>query len=294
MQCWKCPSFAGALVQASEAWPPLNRASAQLFPHGWMLYAALQLTRVALSTRHCCTRCKMSPQAGGTKRKFEGSADTDNKAARKKDSHLYTDDNPDTTLHGTGFQDSAAAQRTIHLVRKRSLTYQFQVVNTMYYRAKHHPHPNARMQSAMDIFQEWLGQYQTRKMDITKYKTVKRPLVAATLKAFEGGDLTLTNSTSASPGAFKAGLSWARIYVDMPTGKRLANTLTTTDPEQPDMDSLRTLHLQQLVPQDSSTAKQQAWRPNQSGPGRISDIHLQWLLFGYSPFEGQVKSLLAK
>jgi hypothetical protein len=49
-----------------------------------------------------------------------------------KDSHLYTDDNPETTLHGTGFKDSDAAKHTIKLVSKRSLTYQFQTINTMY------------------------------------------------------------------------------------------------------------------------------------------------------------------
>lgn len=49
-----------------------------------------------------------------------------------KDSHLYTDDNPETTLHGTGFKDSETAKHTIDLVNKRSLTYQFQTINTMY------------------------------------------------------------------------------------------------------------------------------------------------------------------
>lgn len=29
-----------------------------------------------------------------------------------KQSHLYTDDNPETTLHGTGFKDAATANKT--------------------------------------------------------------------------------------------------------------------------------------------------------------------------------------
>jgi hypothetical protein len=60
-------------------------------------------------------------QAAGTHGKKQG-----------KDSHLYTDDNPETTLHGTGFKDTEAAKHTIELVSKRSLTYQFQTINTMY------------------------------------------------------------------------------------------------------------------------------------------------------------------
>lgn len=34
------------------------------------------------------------------------------KAKDPKDSHLYTDDNPETTLQGTGFKDAATANST--------------------------------------------------------------------------------------------------------------------------------------------------------------------------------------
>ena len=248
--------------------------------------------RAAPRQNRALVRLAMPPKFTGSKRKADDAdAGSSHQPARKKDSHLYTDDNPDTTLHGTGFQDAAAAQKTIHLVSQRSLTYQFQVINTMFYRAKHHPHPNARMHSAMDIFQQWLDQYQTQKQQVTKFKTVQRPLVAATLKALDDGHLKPEDASIQSSDAFETGLRWARIYVDMPSGKRLANTLTTTDPEQPDMDSLRTSYLQQLVPDNS---KQQAWRADTSGTSYPSDVHIQWLLFGYSPYEGKVKKFLAK
>ena len=147
------------------------------------------------------------------------------KVARKQDSHLYTDDNPESTLHGTGFADEAAAHRTLHLVRKRSITYQFQVINTMYHRAKHHPHPNARMQKAMDTFQEWLDEYQTKKEQVPKYKIVKRPLVETCLRALNSGQLAPADSKLSSSEKFLAALSWATTYVQMPTGKRLANSI---------------------------------------------------------------------
>lgn len=76
--------------------------------------------------RHISTRNRMPPQ----RRKSS-------KAAFKTDSHLYTDDNPESTLHGTGFSSAETAERTIKLVSKRSRLYQFQVINTMYNRAKH-------------------------------------------------------------------------------------------------------------------------------------------------------------
>lgn len=49
-----------------------------------------------------------------------------------RDSHLYTDDNPKTTIHGTGFKDEEAARRTLKLIENRSLIYQFQTVNVRF------------------------------------------------------------------------------------------------------------------------------------------------------------------
>lgn len=49
-----------------------------------------------------------------------------------RDSHLYTDDNPKTTIHGTGFKDEEAAKRTLELIENRSLIYQFQTVNVRF------------------------------------------------------------------------------------------------------------------------------------------------------------------
>lgn len=254
-----------------------------------MPHACIRGLRTLTRHRGVCTTRQDMPlkQKAGSKRKGNPSDTAEPRDARKHDSHLYTDDNPESTLHGTGFADAAAADRTIHLIRKRSLTYQFQVVNTMFYRAKHHPHPNAQMQSAMDIFQTWLHEYQTRKEQLVKYKTAKRSLVEQCLKCDEAGQLAPADDSLTSSDTFQAALGWARRYVSMPTGKRLANTLTTSNPEEPDMDSLRTTYLQSLVPADKAAAKKQCWRLDKDGHRQLSDLHLQWILFGYSPAEGQ-------
>jgi hypothetical protein len=59
---------------------------------------------------------------------------------------------PDKSLKNTGFKDSATANHTINLISKRSLRYQFDVINTMYNRAKYHPHSNDDMKKAMVVF----------------------------------------------------------------------------------------------------------------------------------------------
>ncbi len=205
----------------------------------------------------------------------------------KQDSHLYTDDNPSTTVHGTGFQDTATAEKTIDLVQKRSLAYQFQVINTMFHRAKHHPHPNARMEGAMDVFSKWLEQYPAKKHQLHIYKKASRPLVEAYLKALDQQQIQPSDSDLLVSEPFQQALTRARTYVTMPPGKRLANTLTSSDPQDPDMESLRLAKLQMLVPEESQQQHSKAWQLSEGNHQQVSDLHLQWILWGYTPAEKQ-------
>jgi aromatic ring hydroxylase len=61
-----------------------------------------------------------------------------------------------TSTKGTGFKDKQKALDTLQIIKHRDLTYQKQVVNTMYNRAKHHPHQTADMKEAMKVFSAWL------------------------------------------------------------------------------------------------------------------------------------------
>lgn len=88
----------------------------------------------------------------------------------KSNSKLYSDDHPTTSLKGTGFKDSNTAHKTIKLVEKRSLKYQYDVINTMYNRAKYHPNQTLEMKDAMKIFKEWLSDYKKKKNKEMDYK----------------------------------------------------------------------------------------------------------------------------
>jgi hypothetical protein len=73
---------------------------------------------------------------------------------------LYTDDNPLNTIKGTGFKHKQKVKETIKLISKRSPLYQFQVINTMYNRAKYHPHKTDNMLEAMELLKDWLNKYE--------------------------------------------------------------------------------------------------------------------------------------
>ena len=85
-------------------------------------------------------------------------------------SKLYTDDHPELSTKGTGFKDEKNALNTIKIISSRCLKYQFDVVNTMYNRAKYHQNQKPDMKKAMVIFKLWLDKYKSKKEIENKYK----------------------------------------------------------------------------------------------------------------------------
>jgi hypothetical protein len=81
------------------------------------------------------------------------------KSTKKVNLSLYADDHPETSTKGTGFKDKQKALDTLEIIKNRDLTYQKQVVLTMYNRAKHHPHQTATMKEAMEVFNLWLEKH---------------------------------------------------------------------------------------------------------------------------------------
>jgi Zn-dependent metalloprotease len=89
----------------------------------------------------------------------------------KTKAQLYNDLHPEKSLKNCGFKDIVTALNTIKLVSKRSLRYQFDVINTMYNRAKYHPYRTKQMDDAIKIFKKWLEKYpDLKEIEDKKYK----------------------------------------------------------------------------------------------------------------------------
>ena len=78
---------------------------------------------------------------------------------KKINKSLYEDKHPKTSTKGTGFKNKQKALDTLEIIKNRDLTYQKQVVNTMYNRAKYHPYQTDNMKEAMKIFSIWLKKH---------------------------------------------------------------------------------------------------------------------------------------
>ena len=203
-----------------------------------------------------------------------------------KDSHLYTDDNPETTLHGTGFKDTDAAKRTIDLVSKRSLTYQFQTINTMYHRAKGHPHPTPGIKGAMAVFNEWLK---------VTYPNAKKALRAGGFKPILSKDIVSAYASRCRTALPSSHLAFLNMYIDLPKNKRLANVLL--DPKEPgerDWEVERYQKLCELVAEGKEESK--GWEAVElwDEGKQPTEAHLRLIAWGWSPVPGRTLAGRAK
>lgn len=203
-----------------------------------------------------------------------------------KASHLYTDDNPATTIHGTGFKDKATAEHTLQLISRRSLIYQFQTVNTMYNRAKHHPAmkkaaegsaSTADMRAAMEVFKEWL--------DVT-YPAERESLRAGGFKPLVSKKTVerYLPKIEASKKVGKDARQFANVYCSLGKGKRLGNVLVDdSKPAEPDWERKRYEALDELVPKRKEGEKE--WKLSElwTDDRDVADGHLQLVAWAWSP-----------
>ncbi len=91
-----------------------------------------------------------------------------------KKPELYNDLHPETSTKATGYKDKKTAYNTLKIIKNRSLRYQFDVINTMYNRAKYHKKQTKEMRQVMRIYKRWLKKYkERRKREERKYGWIK-------------------------------------------------------------------------------------------------------------------------
>jgi len=99
---------------------------------------------------------------------------TTKKTKKKKNMELFNDRNPISTIHNTGFKDKETALKTLQLLKYRDIDYQFQVINTMFYRCKYviqktkDKEKIKKLRKAESVFLKWLKKYRKDKTPRTK------------------------------------------------------------------------------------------------------------------------------
>ena len=81
---------------------------------------------------------------------------------------LYSNNHPNTTIHGLGFKDAATAKKSIKTLQQKvnsgeiTKIRMMQTINTLLQRAKYHPYITKNMQQAIKIFCKWMKNYKAK------------------------------------------------------------------------------------------------------------------------------------
>lgn len=183
---------------------------------------------------------------------------------------LYTDNKPTTTIKGTGFKDKAAAEKTLKLMKNRSITYQKALVNTLYNRAKYHPNKTDDMTEAMGIFKKWLTKNSKSK--------IKYPYLSlSTIKKYEklADKLDVSRVSRGIDKSTKSDYGFLVKYKKVKDASKLAfYPVKVSSPEGNDYDSQREKFLNARVKQAKVLYDEE---------GNPTKAHLLLIMNAFSP-----------
>lgn len=213
---------------------------------------------------------------------------------------LFSDNNPETTVHGYGFSNSNIANKTINDLKYRDIDYQFQVINTMYYRGKEvikrtkNKNSITNIKLALDIFNNWLLEYKNKnlgKIYLYPYMSLKEIKLLEFLAEFYNISLKargLEKSTTSDKGFIQI---WKEVKSNK---KRLRNyPIKASVPNGQTWDKHRNFYIIRRLSMIKNTKDGLYYK---SGPykGLPSKLHVNMIMWGYSPDNKTVLSNITK
>jgi hypothetical protein len=221
-----------------------------------------------------------------------------NKTSHK--GQLFSDNNPETTVQGYGFQNAQIAQHTIDDLKYRDIDYQFQVVNTMYYRGqkviKRTKDKNKihNIKNALDIFSKWLSNY--KKQNLSKkqsfpymtYKQIKSLEFLAEFYDISVKARGLQKPTTSDKGFVPV---WKEVNSDK---KRLRNYhIKASVPQGQTWDKHRNFYITRRLSMIKNT-KDALYYTTGPYEGLPTKLHVNMMMWGYSPDAKSVLSNIKK
>jgi hypothetical protein len=203
--------------------------------------------------------------------------------SKKSNSKLYSDNHPDLSLKGTGFKDSNTAEKNIKLVEKRSLKYQYDVINTMFNRAKFHPNQSDEMKEAMKIFKVWLKDYKNKKEKELNYKFL--PLSTITKYEKIAEEYGVSEVARGLKPSTKSDEGFLQVYKRVEKPHKLQYIpIKKSRPQGQDYYSFRNTFIKSRLAQ-MKASKTPLFYKDGKYKGLPTKQHIILIMYGYSPVE---------
>ena len=115
--------------------------------------------------------CRRMPKVKSEKRgataEEKSSSENGDKKSGWSGGQLFGSETTETTFQGAGFKDKEKALETLQLLEGRDITFQFQIINSMFHRAKvihkrtKDPTKLRNLTEAIETFETWLNDYRS-------------------------------------------------------------------------------------------------------------------------------------
>ena len=217
------------------------------------------------------------------------------KRTKKHPSHLFTDDNPESTVPNTGFSNKEIVMKTLKDMKYRDIVYQFQVINTMYHRGlsvlKQTKDKGKKrdITEGLSLYKKWLSDYKTkgRKKEMNPYLSLD---VVNELEALaEYYDISrkargLDTSTKSDKG-------FLQVYGEVEGNEKMLRTIPIKafNPKGITWDKYRNQYLTRRKTM-LKNAGYGLYHTSGELKGLPTKLHVNMIMWGYSPDKKKISS----
>ena len=216
------------------------------------------------------------------------------KNADPKNLSLFSDYNPETTVPNLGFKDKEKAEYTIDVIKSKSLKYQVSVVSTMLGRAKNHPNQTKGMRDAIKVFEKWLKDYHKSKEKNggAEFKFIDYKLIKYYDKLAEY--YGISEIARGKKRAKTTDKGFLEVFTKNSDSNKLKSIPVKKDkPEGANWFDTRNNRLKAKIGQ-MNKMKLKYFHEEGKLKGLPTKMHTILIMWGYSPFEKEIKTLMGK
>ena len=217
------------------------------------------------------------------------------KQTKKHPSHLFTDDNPESTVPNTGFANKEIIMKTLKDMEHRDIVYQFQVINTMYHRGLSVVKQTKDEKKKRDItegltlYKKWLKDYKSknRKKEMNPYLSLD---VVNELEAL-AEYYDISRKARSFDTSTKSDKGFLQVYRQVGGNEKMLRTIPikASNPDRITWDKYRNQYLTRRKTM-LKNAGYGLYYTSGELKGMPTKLHVNMIMWGYSPDKKKISS----
>jgi hypothetical protein len=196
---------------------------------------------------------------------------------------LFGSETTETTFQGAGFKDKEKALETMQLLEGRDIAFQFQIINSMFHRAKvihkrtKDPEKLRNLAEAIETFEAWLNDYRSH----SRAKENLTYLPLDVVEAFQ----PLADRYGVKTEVPDVEASFHKVYREAGGDLKKLRVLKVNPDDEMSVtwDVHRNKHLKPLVDRIKSDDAPPLYRTEDKVKGLPTKEHVELVMWGYSP-----------